>query len=217
MFGLQPVPFFGVKVNKNSFFTADWHIGHENAIKFDQRPFKSVDHMHRVLINNYNSTVGSNDICYFLGDIGCGKGDTVKKVMSQLNGTKILIIGNHDKKGRQFWMSCGFAVVLNSAAIHINKDLVTMTHCPLRGIWREDVTNMRGATPGDNWHGESKHNRFSIPDYGQFHLHGHIHSGPHRDDKKTILGKQFDVGVVANKYTPVSISRIESWVAKYGR
>ena len=27
------------------FFTADMHFGHENAIRFDQRPFKTVEEM----------------------------------------------------------------------------------------------------------------------------------------------------------------------------
>ena len=75
-----------------------------------------------------------------------------------------------------------------------------------------------------NWHGEDKQfdKGFSLPDFGQFHLHGHIHS-PNVDDidgkpkSQKILGKQYDVGVDANKYKPVSISVIESWVAKYGR
>ena len=55
---------------KNIYFTSDWHVGHDNVLKFDNRPFKDVDHMHRVLINNYNSTVKPDDVCYFLGDMG---------------------------------------------------------------------------------------------------------------------------------------------------
>lgn len=200
-------------MNINTFFTSDWHLSHEKSIEFDKRPFKDIDHMHRVLINNYNSTVRSNDICYFLGDIGFNNGDDIREVLKSLNSsTKILILGNHDKKGRQFWTLCGFDAVMNMSAIKIGRELVTMTHCPLRGVWREDVTNMRGAKEGENWHGERKHKHYSIPDFGQYHLHGHIHSGPHSKDKKKILGRQYDVGVVANSYRPVSISQIESWI-----
>lgn len=201
-------------MNINTFFTSDWHLAHEKSIEFDKRPFKDIDHMHRVLVNNYNSTVGSNDICYFLGDIGFNNGGVVREVIKSLNSsTKILILGNHDKKGRQFWNSCGFDAVMNMSAIKVGKELVTMTHCPLRGVWREDVTGMRGAKAGENWHGERKHKHYSILDFGQYHLHGHIHSGPHCKDKKKILGRQYDVGVVANGYRPVSISQIESWIA----
>ena len=66
---------------KNTYFTSDWHVGHKNCLKFDSRPFKDLDHMHRVLINNYNSTVTNNDVCYFLGDMGLGKGELLKKVI----------------------------------------------------------------------------------------------------------------------------------------
>jgi len=183
------------------------------VIKYSNRPFNDCEHMHRVLINNYNSTVGKHDICYFLGDIGLVNGEVIKEVISKLNGTKILIQGNHDAKGRQFWMTAGFVTVLHSASIRVARETVTMSHCPLQGLYREDTSQMRNG--GENWHGEAKHirNGFSLPDFGQFHLHGHIHS-PNGGKSKRILGKQFDVGVDANKYRPVSISEIESWVAK---
>lgn len=199
---------------RNIFFTSDWHIGHAKSIEFDSRPFKDLDHMHTVLINNYNATVSMNDICYFLGDVGLYSSEITRDVIGKLKGTKILLFGNHDSKGRQYWMDIGFATTLHTASIVVGNSIVTMSHCPLRGIPREDTTNMRGVRPGENWHGEYKHKKYSIPDYGQFHLHGHIHS-PNRGRSEKIQDRQYDVGVVANKYRPVSISTIESWIAKY--
>lgn len=197
-------------MNRNTFFTSDWHLGHENSIQFDERPFRDLDHMHTVLVNNYNSTVGNNDICYFLGDIGLTKGEVIEEVFSRLNNsTKILIRGNHDKKGRQFYYKIGFDLVINMASMPVGKELVTMTHCPLRGVWREDVKGMRGAKEGENWHGESRHKRFSLPDFGQYHLSGHLHS----KKGETIVDRQMDVGVPGNDYRPVSLSQIESWIA----
>lgn len=206
----------GFKMNQGIYFSSDWHIGHEAVIRYSNRPFTGCEHMHRVLVNNYNSTVGKNDLCYFLGDIGLTSGDTVKNVIQQLHGTKILIVGNHDKKGRQFWHSCGFAAVMNGAMLMINKEKVTLSHCPIYGVYREDTSGMRGVVDQSNWHGEEKNYKkgFSLPDIGQFHLHGHVHS-PNGGKSKKILGKQYDVGVDANNYRPVSISVIESWIAKY--
>ena len=206
-------------MNKNIYFTSDWHIGHENVLEYSKRPFDDVYHMHRVLINNYNSTVGNNDICYFLGDMGMHNGEDMKRVLSKLNSsTKILIMGNHDKKGRQYWHSCGFSAVMHAGSIRVANNTVTMSHCPLYGVWREDTSGMRGHDGTQNWHGEEKQfkNGFSLPDFGQFHLHGHIHS-PNSGKSTKILGKQYDVGIDANGYRPVSISVIESWIAKYGR
>jgi calcineurin-like phosphoesterase family protein len=204
-------------MNKKIYVTSDWHVGHAKSIEYDNRPFNDLKHMHRVLVNNYNASVNKNDICYFLGDIGMYDATEMKKIIKSLNGTKILIKGNHDKKGMQYWTSAGFDAVLNIAAITVNKDLVTMSHCPLRGIKREDVKGMKGAVNGENWHGERKHYAYSLPDWGQFHLHGHIHSGPHKSYPYTIDGRQYDIGVVANNYRPVSYSQIESWIAKYKR
>lgn len=197
-----------------TFFTSDWHIGHHNSIKFDKRPFRDLNHMHGVLVNNYNSVVSREDTVYFLGDVGTAFTADSSSLIHKLEGTKVLVLGNHDKKSNRQWLNAGFKVVLNMAAITVGKQLVTMTHCPLRGIKREEVAGMRGAVDGENWHGESKHHNFSLPDFGQFHLHGHIHSRKDKPGSKKILGRQMDVGVVANNYRPVSFSQVESWIAK---
>jgi calcineurin-like phosphoesterase family protein len=63
------------------------------------------------------------------------------------------------------------------------------------------------------WHGETRHKDFSIQNYGQFHLHGHIHS-PNGGKSAKILDRQFDVGLPANNYRPVHISTIESWISQ---
>lgn len=209
------------KHRKSIHFTSDWHIGHANSIKFDDRPFKDLDHMHRVLVNNYNAQVPPDGLCYFLGDIGLSNNETVGKILAELNGTKVLVLGNHDKKFNAMY-ELGFDVVLHGATIYIAGERVTMTHCPLRGVFRENTEHMRSAysdqdraegIKDENWHGEHKQIAFSCTDEGQFHLHGHIHSGP-ANDKLRIDGRQMDVGVCANKYRPVSISEVESWIAR---
>lgn len=205
-----------MKAAKQTFFSSDWHCGHAKSIEFDARPFRDLDHMHEVLVNNYNSTVTPSGICYFLGDMSNQQASEFYKIVSRLNGTKILILGNHDR-GVQWGYASGFDAVMYSASLVIAERIVTLTHCPLRGVPREECVNMRGYQPGDNWHGEHKNGRFSLPDFGQMHLHGHIHSRPDKPGSKKIDGRQFDVGCVANNYRPVSQSVIESWVAKYGR
>jgi calcineurin-like phosphoesterase family protein len=201
------------QVRKPIFFTSDWHIGHANSIVFDDRPFKDLDHMHQVLINNYNAVVPEDGICYHLGDVGMANVETLSGVLSQLNGTKVLVLGNHDGNVNRMYR-LGFDVVLYGATLYIAGEEVTLTHCPLRGIFREDITGMRGVVDGDLWHGEHKQIRFSTEDRGQFHLHGHIHSSK-ANGKLTKDGKQWDIGVCANDYRPVSISKVESWISKY--
>ena len=134
------------------YLTSDWHIGHEKVLEMSNRPFKDMEHMKRVLINNYNSTVREGDVCYFLGDMGWNRADVLREVIGQLNGTKILIQGNHDKNG----LSC-FDLVLQGAKIKIGGKIVTLSHYPLLGVKREDTAGMRESTGEENWHGEPKY------------------------------------------------------------
>ena len=153
---------------RNTFFTSDWHIGHTNVIAYDSRPFRDTSHMAEVLISNFNASVGTNDLTYFLGDMGLCKGSELSEVVGRLNGTKVLVLGNHDK-GAEAMHKIGFDVVVNGATLWIANQCVTLSHCPLKGVWREHGF-------GENWHGESRQHRFTTPNFGQFHLHGHIHS-----------------------------------------
>jgi calcineurin-like phosphoesterase family protein len=201
-------------MKRKLFFTSDWHVGHAKAIVFDERPFRDLDHMHATLIKNFNYWVPKHGITYFLGDMGFGPNDLLGSIIRQLNGTKILVRGNHDRKMDAMY-NAGFDVVIEKAQITIGNDIVTMTHCPLKGVFREDTTGMRGCDGTENWHKERKHgDYYSIEDFGQFHLHGHIHSGP-ANNKKKIDGRQMDVGVPAWNYRPVRLSEVQSWIDTY--
>lgn len=200
---------------KSIFFTSDLHLFHQNSIAFDQRPFKDLKHMHEVIRNNYNATVPPNGVCYFLGDLGFGNQEALKEFITSLNGEKILLLGNHDK-GMNSAYNLGFSAVLHNATLYIAGEEVTMSHCPLLGVFREDTAGMNNAKDGENWHGEHRHKMFSVENRGQFHLHGHIHSGPANNKDHHTL-QQFDIGMPGNKFTPVSISTIESWIVKAKR
>ena len=78
------------------FFTADLHFGHENIIKFCNRPFDTVEAMNKALINNWNQAVGHDDEIYILGDFTSDNGKA-KRFLPYLNGKKYMIAGNHDK------------------------------------------------------------------------------------------------------------------------
>lgn len=195
---------------KPMFVTSDLHLGHLNSIKFDNRPFRDLEHMHNEIIRRFNVTVPVDGLTYFLGDIALGNVEICRAVISKLNGTKVIIVGNHDRPANSLY-NVGFDVVLNSATIYVHNQRVTMSHCPLPGIPRENMSEY--PTKGINWHGEYKNQAFTVANEGQFHLHGHIHSPNHGKSVK-ILDRQYDVGVPANNYTPVNITHIESWIMK---
>ena len=50
-----------------NFYIADLHIGHENSLKFDNRPFANINEMHQAIVDNWNRVVSGNDTVYILG------------------------------------------------------------------------------------------------------------------------------------------------------
>ena len=49
------------------YFISDLHLFHENAIKYDHRPFDSIQEMHEEIMKNWNDRVTNGDIVYILG------------------------------------------------------------------------------------------------------------------------------------------------------
>ena len=212
--------FMGIEFFKKTWFTSDWHVGHDNVLSFcsDSRGhFRNLEEMHESLINNYNSVVGENQVCYFLGDFafkGTGYG---KGILDQLKGKKILVRGNHDK-GHQALVEMGFDSVVDSLEWKIGGLHITASHFPLRGLYRERCEDFRSYQEGESWHGEYKYTEkfLTLENKGQdIHLHGHLHS-PNKGRSKKILGKQYDVGVDANNLTPISLNSIIKQLKRKG-
>ena len=55
-----------------NWYTADLHFGHENVIKFCNRPFRSANHMDAVLMQNLWAMVGRKDALWIIGDFAHG-------------------------------------------------------------------------------------------------------------------------------------------------
>lgn len=78
----------------NVFLISDTHFGHTNIIKYCGRPFATPQEMDEALVENWNATVGKYDKIYHLGDVSMSH--KALPILERLNGTKILIKGNHD-------------------------------------------------------------------------------------------------------------------------
>lgn len=89
---------------------SDTHLNHENILDFvdDQgvkvRPFGSVSEMNERILDRWNSVVKPGDIVYHLGDVAFGSKDDFKVLWPKFNGSKRLIVGNHDDIK---WLSAG--------------------------------------------------------------------------------------------------------------
>lgn len=79
-----------------NYYIADCHFGHKNILKFDHRPFADLYQMEETMILLWNAVVRKNDTVYILGDFCWGKADEWLRILRQLNGSKVLIEGNHD-------------------------------------------------------------------------------------------------------------------------
>jgi len=80
-------------------FTSDTHFGHANIIRYDNRPFSSIEEHDEALIQNWNRHVKPGDVVYHMGDVAWHRDvGNVDLLLARLCGTKILILGNHDEK-----------------------------------------------------------------------------------------------------------------------
>jgi len=80
----------------NTWFISDTHFGHENILEYEKeaRPFDSLEQMHEVMIERWNSVVNDKDIVFHVGDFAFGRSNIA--IANRLNGKKRLILGNHD-------------------------------------------------------------------------------------------------------------------------
>ena len=82
------------------YFISDTHFNHKNIIKYCNRPYKSVEEMNKVLIENWNRVVKDADVIYHLGDFALYDEE---ELFNKLNGNIILIRGNHDRKSASYY------------------------------------------------------------------------------------------------------------------
>ena len=175
------------------FFTADLHFGHENIIRYCDRPFSSVADMNDALVANWNATVTDADEVWVLGDVAMGQIDEGLAHVGKLNGHKVLLAGNHDRcwagntRRHEPWVDryveAGFAGIHQGT---IETELAGQTV-------------LAGHFPyvGDS-HDEDRFTRWRPEDNGLWLLHGHVHTSWRVQDH------QINVGTDVWDYAPVA-------------
>lgn len=158
----------------NKFFTSDLHFGHENVIKYSNRPFFSKEEMDEILIQNWNSIIREKDEVFILGDLFFCKEEESIRIIKRLKGVKYLIYGNHDVIIRK----------KESIQKYFSKILPELHHQNIDGIH-----TVMSHYPLLTWN--KSH-------YGSFMLHGHCHGNILFDEKI----RRLDVGVDTNNYFP---------------
>ena len=164
------------------YFISDTHFHHSNIIKYCNRPFKDINEMHETIISNWNSIITKDDIVYHLGDFCLFNDDEIKSIFNRLNGNKILIRGNHDRKPVKFYENIGFEV-LRHAPIVLDEYKLMLSHVPLRDVKIKE---------------------------GYINLHGHIHNKKISDDypKNYSENRHINLSVDSTDFKPVSLGEI---------
>jgi calcineurin-like phosphoesterase family protein len=195
------------------YFTSDTHFGHENIIKYCDRPFKDADHMDCALVENWNRAIGENDTVYHLGDFTFGGEKQARDYFRRLNG-RIFVLGapwHHDSR----WLpSVG---QINTSGKMPKTGLASFwsaTHQQVTILPPMHVLEFLEYGDGHHSHGLVLcHYPLAVWDrkhYGAWHLYGHSH-GTHQNG-----GLSFDVGVDCNQFRPVSLDGVVRQMKAYG-
>ena len=168
------------------YFCSDLHFQHRRILEYcPGRPFSSLDEMNAGLVRNWNSVVGKDDLVFFLGDFAFQVNDKMeehKETVRQLNGSVVMIPGNHDspKKLREM----GFKYIASEAYVTIDGIVLWLNHFPLVNSTERDEARPDCKRP--------KAQR----DY-DYVLHGHSHNTRDKILTKDNWGKVVgaDIGV----------------------
>lgn len=163
-------------------FTADHHFSHKNVIKYNKRPFSSVEEMDAVMIERWNKVVKPEDTTYHLGDFTLGDYKMFENHIEKLNGHIKIIPGGHDFRWSN--ATCEHYNIeilqpLYSLSLSTGKRyplVIVLCHYAMR-VW-------------DRSH------------FGSLHLYGHSHGN------LAGHGKSMDVGVDTNNFYPYSLEEI---------
>lgn len=175
-------------------FTADTHFGHNNIIRYSNRPFTSVEEMDDVIINNINNLVQPGDTLWFLGDFCFGPRDperfyrVAESYRNRIECNNIILIwGNHDPNRfahkREERDSAGkfrrlFKDDYDLKQTTVMGQKIVLCHYAMR-VW-------------DKSH------------HGAWHLYGHSH-GSLPDDPNSL---SFDCGVDCHDYKPLNFNEV---------
>lgn len=174
------------------YFTSDLHFGHQNVIRFDNRPFPSAAVMDEELVKRWNAKVQKDDTVYILGDVSWHPSRRICEIFQQLNGHKILITGNHDNR----WLNKHSAEYFDEVTPYKEITLpgnrhITLCHYPI--------------------HFFNRHH------YGAYMLYGHVHNSHEWNvveswkrelQRLDIACNMYNVGCMIWNYEPVSLDEI---------
>lgn len=172
------------------YYTSDIHFNDMRVFKKCSRPFKGLEDYKQEIIKRWNAKVKPDDVVYVLGDIAEDSYVEAINIIGGLNGTKHLIVGNHDLAMLdQIKKSGVFESVEFMKLIDDGGRKVCLCHYPVMD-WME----------------------FSR---GGYHIYGHIHNKTKLNDEAYVEIKKyfsnkpaFNAGVDVTGYEPVTLDEM---------
>ena len=165
---------------RNTFFTADTHFGHNNIIRYCERPFRDSKEMDEEIIKRWNSRIKPGDLVFHVGDVIFHRKAEDLDIINRLNGVKHLILGNHDAPESLYPY---FETISEIATVRVRKNSqiqrIVLCHYAMR-TWDQ---SHRGA----------------------WHLYGHTHGKLEENNSLSM-----DCGVDTNDFYPYSYSEIKA-------
>lgn len=169
------------------YFSTDWHLGHKNILKFDNRPFRDIIQHDIAIIKNFMTTVKPGDNFYFLGDFAFANKRMIEGWMETLtsSGANLFFIkGNHDNHDTVDLYKKYGRYLGEQKKIYSYDQEIVLNHYKM-AIW------------------DKSHK-------GSWHLYGHSHG----DAENMVIGKSFDVAINIWEYLPVSFDQVKEIMDK---
>jgi calcineurin-like phosphoesterase family protein len=133
---------------RDIWFTADFHLGHRNIIRYCGRPFRDVGEMDSAILDRLNAAAKERDILYFLGDFCLGGAKNAERYLDGVRCTRIFFVkGNHDRTMRK--LQHRFIWLGDLAEVTVRQQRIVLCHYAMR-----------------TWNQASR---------GSWHLYGHSH------------------------------------------
>jgi len=158
----------------NIFVTSDWHINHDKIIEYCNRP---KDHEEKIFKNMQFLEEQHTLIC--LGDICIGKDKEVhERFVWPLKCSKVLVMGNHDRKSWSWYMDHGWDLVCKGFELNMFGKKLFFSHEPK--WWNKE------------W---------------DINVHGHLHNSGHRKNK-VIEKVHRLIALEETGYKPVNLRKL---------
>ena len=153
--------------------------------------------MNDEIIRAWNEVVPEDGIVFHLGDVSLNaKPKALDELLYKLNGTKYLIVGNHERDALQKeYIRNHWAGIYDIGEIFVPDDEITykeqhiiMCHYPML-----------------TWNASHR---------GSWQLFGHVHGGLSNKGEIKHSPSQMDVGVDTNNFYPYSYQQIKEQITK---